>query len=570
MRLSIRHEIVAPFVVLVLFVGVVGTAVVTAQFTSATAAEFDGNLLRGSLLANDQLALLEAQRLSQLRAATNTLGVPEAVARGNPEALQRLLAPLLGNAPAADLTLRVLNRRGQELLAIPQSPNTPVAKGVDYSSEAAVTSALEGRSDALGDKYLFVTSEPAGAVVYWVAPVYTERPTVAGAILLGEPLSDVAAGIRGSRAGELVFYDRAGRVLQASVDALPSLSEALLTKAASGDPVKVQARVGGHAYGLLVSDWTMRGRQLGYLAVAQNADDLDGQLQRVRLILVLLFAGTALAALLLGIRLATRITQPVRQLVASMQAVSAGNLRQRTPPGPNNEIGFLTQTFNDMTERLDWQRAEAQKTYFATLEALARTMDARDPHTSEHSARVAAISLEIADQLGLRPDEREALRCSGLLHDLGKIGVDDRILRKPGPLTEDEWEEERRHPMIGFQMVKDVPFLALSLPGIRHHHERWNGQGYPDGLKGEAVPLQARIIAVADTFEAMTADRPYRKSFSFEFAVQTIQQCAGSQFDPAVADAFAARSEAITALLKEMRKTLVSPSTELERLEKAG
>jgi HD-GYP domain-containing protein (c-di-GMP phosphodiesterase class II) len=167
---------------------------------------------------------------------------------------------------------------------------------------------------------------------------------------------------------------------------------------------------------------------------------------------------------------------------------------------------------------------------------------------------VAAIGLEIAAAMDLPADELIALRRSGLLHDIGKLGVEDHILRKPGPLNDQEWESIRRHPVIGYDMLKDVPFLAPSLAGVRHHHERWDGDGYPDRLEGEAIPLAVRILCVADAFDAITSDRPYRTSFSFQFALQTILQGAGSQFDPAVVKAFQSRADRIIALLKGMGK----------------
>src|SRR5260370_27391987 len=169
------------------------------------------------------------------------------------------------------------------------------------------------------------------------------------------------------------------------------------------------------------------------------------------------------------------------------------------------------------------------------MEALARAIDARDPNTFGHSARVAALSIEIADEMQVRVKEREALRRAALLHDMGKIGVEDRVLRKPGPLNQLETDEMREHTRIGYDMLKGLGFLRPSLPGILYHHERWDGNGYPTGLNGTSIPLSVRIITVADVFDALTSERPYRHGLNFEAAAATIRTDSALFLYPAAA-----------------------------------
>jgi HD-GYP domain-containing protein (c-di-GMP phosphodiesterase class II) len=145
------------------------------------------------------------------------------------------------------------------------------------------------------------------------------------------------------------------------------------------------------------------------------------------------------------------------------------------------------------------------------------------------------------------------LRRSALLHDIGKIGIEDHILRKAGALNYVEEKQMHEHPVIGHQMLKDVPFLHSSLSGIRHHHERWDGTGYPDTLGGETIPVQVRILSVADVFDALTSDRPYRQAMSVAEATELITHQAGQQFDPAVVKAFRARTDSLVAILKQQR-----------------
>src|SRR6202022_1964105 len=229
-------------------------------------------------------------------------------------------------------------------------------------------------------------------------------------------------------------------------------------------------------------------------------------------LLMCVFAGTALLVLVVGGLLVRRITRPLEELVSSMVA---GDLSHRAPRGPANEIGYLTSSFNEMTASLEEKTKALEMTSFASIEALARAIDARDPYTYGHSARGGRLSLAIADEIGLPPDQLIALSRASLLHDIGKIGVEDRVLRKPGPLDKRETAAMRAHPVIGYEMLKGLHVLESSLDGVRHHHEHWDGSGYPDGVKGEEIPVAVRILTVADALDALTSDRPYRVPMSF-------------------------------------------------------
>ena len=177
---------------------------------------------------------------------------------------------------------------------------------------------------------------------------------------------------------------------------------------------------------------------------------------------------------------------------------------------------------------------------FRTAASLARAVDSRDAYTGSHSDRVATLSAEIASELGLPPDEVELTRLAGSLHDLGKLAIPEEILRKAATLSEAERLVLERHPQIGYRMLESLGVDPIA-DWVLHHHERWDGQGYPDGLAGEGIPLGARIIHVADAFDAMTSDRLYRTALSYEAAVVEVERCAGTQFDPGVVEAFLAR-----------------------------
>jgi putative nucleotidyltransferase with HDIG domain len=183
------------------------------------------------------------------------------------------------------------------------------------------------------------------------------------------------------------------------------------------------------------------------------------------------------------------------------------------------------------------QAKQLEITYDQTLSALMSALDARDRETEGHSTRVSRLTCLLAEEIGLSSQQLKAIERGALLHDIGKIGISDRVLHKPGKLNDDEWKVMQIHPDIGARIVEGIPFLQESLSIIRYHHERWDGSGYPSGLKGEEIPIQARIFAVADVFDALTSRRSYRSKSSADEAIQYIKQQSGKLFDPMIVEA---------------------------------
>ncbi len=198
----------------------------------------------------------------------------------------------------------------------------------------------------------------------------------------------------------------------------------------------------------------------------------------------------------------------------------------------------LERKVRDRTTELRSALLDIETTYEKTLLALVAALDAREHETGDHSQRVVQYTLAVADRMGIAGHELEEIGRGALLHDIGKIGVPDAVLLKPGKLTPEEWVEMRKHPAVGFQMISQIPFLATPAEIVLSHQERWDGRGYPRGLARESIHVGARIFAVADTLDAITSDRPYRKGTSFASAVSEIGRCGGSQFDPEVVRAF--------------------------------
>jgi putative nucleotidyltransferase with HDIG domain len=252
----------------------------------------------------------------------------------------------------------------------------------------------------------------------------------------------------------------------------------------------------------------------------------------------------ALVALVLALAFSRGLTRPLRGFTASALEIARGRFGTQVEVKTRNELGELAQTFNYMSRQLQAYDAETrglyeslEKGYLETILALTNSIESKDPYTRGHSQRVGDMAAEIGRELGLSEREGKQLRYGGILHDIGKIGITEPILRKQTELTPEEMAVMREHPLIGASIVGPVSFLGNVRDAVRSHHEKWNGTGYPQGLKGEAIPLIARVVSCADTWDACTSTRPYQRAMTARAALEVMERLRGVSLDPQVVDA---------------------------------
>jgi HD-GYP domain-containing protein (c-di-GMP phosphodiesterase class II) len=294
--------------------------------------------------------------------------------------------------------------------------------------------------------------------------------------------------------------------------------------------------------------------ELGWAVIAERSLDearIDAGVAELTHQALTFVVGVTIVALIIGYLFAVGITRPIRGLVESVRAISRAEFHERVKVEGAAEISELAETFNNMAghieqyvERLKQAAEENRELFLGSIRMLGAAIDEKDPYTRGHSGRVAKYSIIIGEYMNLDTEELDRLRISALLHDVGKIGVDDRVLKKPGKLTDEEFELMKQHPTKGANIMRPVAQLKDMLPGIELHHERMDGAGYPHGLTGDQIPMMARIIAVADTFDAITTNRPYQTAMDIQFARDRIHSLAISKFDPQVVAALEASIEA--------------------------
>jgi HD-GYP domain-containing protein (c-di-GMP phosphodiesterase class II) len=507
--------------------------------------------LAASLASRVDAALAAgAGHVAEAVAALEPVLVREAAGRAGPEAIRALLQPHLTEevvqiryTSASGSLVQVGSAQGLDAQAIQQAHFEAYAMAMEGVAAAGIPLRLappEGAGDprpgAAVAAPVVRAGKPAGAVAavldlsgVWARGVNDVAADYAVLALDPEGRILAQANLPPDLAGEAYRkLEIVQRFLQSSIkskETMPvSVPGGLFARRLLGASVPTDS-----GWGLFV----LVDQELAYHAAAE----MRRQVYTWALFAVLLAAAAVAAAGL--------VTRPLRALVDGARRLARGEFGQAVPARSRSEIGELAETFNFMAEeiqnhvdRLKAAAEENQQLFLGTIRALAAAIDEKDPYTRGHSERVHRYAVAIGRHMGLSKGELMNVTVAALLHDVGKIGIEDAILRKPDALTDREFEVMKRHPDKGAHIMGAIPHMREIVPGIRSHHERWTGGGYPDNLKGEQIPLIARIVQVADTFDAMTTTRPYQRAMKMEAGVARIRELGGIVFDPKVVEAF--------------------------------
>lgn len=520
----IRWKIMGPYALLALALAFSGTYVVTNLMTGSLEERFTNQLAEAARATADSLVRRERQHLEVLRAITFTEGVAAAAAAGDTAQLERLVTPLAANSGTE--FVEVLDGGGRQIIAFrlvdPAALTYALlSEGSSRASWPLVQKVVEGQADEQGDKFADIVSTADGPIIYTAGPLRAGDDIV-GIVLVGSHLNSFLTEAKATAFADVTVYGEDLQPIASTFavgqdrDSEETLSPQS-TQASAVAGLRERHELFGREFSLLYGDLMIRGERLGSYSVALPTSFVTDANATARVQLGALFALATVAMLLIGWLLARVITSPLFKLLRTAQAVSGGDLTARSGVRSGDEIGALAAAFDTMTEKL-------QRQHLGTLEALVSAIDARDPYTRGHSVRVGHLSVDLGEALGLSTSQLQHLQIGGYLHDIGKIGIRDAVLLKPGKLTDEEFDLIRQHPTIGLDILRTLDLPPAVIAVVGGHHEKLNGAGYPLGLSAEELTIFPRIASVADIYDALTTSRPYRESMSVEQAQKLLER----------------------------------------------
>ncbi|NIS82312.1 MAG: HD domain-containing protein, partial [Anaerolineales bacterium] len=546
-RFPIRLKITFPYVILALFIAMVAAYVVTRVVFDTIEERFSNQLIETGKLASEWMVKEENRNLETLRLVSHGAGISEALQSRDAEQLRQLVYPLAVNA-AVD-AIEILDTEGISVLSLRHTQggdveDYTVSRGNEgYRHWMFVYNVLDGNADVIGDKYADVVKAPWGDYFYTAGPIFDGEQNLVGVVLVGTSLETVVRQIREATLAQVTIYNLEGVEMATTfMEQVPALTPLMASDVISRQDFDSYVRnfsVASISYGEILGPFEVRmGTDVGLIGTSLPQTFLVRASSVTRVQILVISALTFGLVILVGIVLADRITRPLLRIVRASAEIARGNMKIRVNTGGNDEVAALASSFNHMVTELEQSSDNLLLAYDLTIEGWSNALEMRDQDTQGHTQRVTELTVELARTMGLSEKELVHVRRGALLHDIGKMAIPDSILNKGGPLTDEEWVIMRKHPIYAHQMLSPIPYLrpALDIPCC--HHERWDGKGYPYGLKGEEIPLVARIFAVVDVWDALTSDRSYRPAWPKQEALDHIIKNKGKHFDPQVVARF--------------------------------
>lgn len=548
--ISIGVKITAPYFFLAIILAVAAGVLVSQIVFDSIEERFANQLVESGKLASERMVIEQSRLLATLRLLSNTVGMDAALQNGDAEALRDLsFGNIVNNQEEA---VEFLGATGNHLLSI-HHINGGNIEQYDFSSNSQTTldweivqKVLNQNSDPLGDKFSALIQADWGEYFYVAGPVMDADQRLVGVILVGKRVQTLARMLREETLAQISLYDFSGSVRTSTfikpMDLPADVAQQVLNAQDSSSfrrDLSRELSVQNIGYEEILGAWEGRGNtDLGVMGVSLGKSFLVKASQKTRVQATLLIILGLVIVILVGINLASLITRPINELVHASQRVAGGDLKVQMTPSTQDEISTLMTTFNQMVVNLNNSQSDLIEAYDSTLKGWSNALGLKDKVTEDHTERVTLLTMQVARQLGIPEENMEYIRRGAILHDIGKMGIPDTILMKPGPLTDEEMNIIKNHPVYAYEMLKHIEFLqpAMAIPYC--HHEHWDGNGYPRGLKGDEIPLEARIFALADAWDALSSDRPYRHALQQDDVIKIIRSETGTHFDPKVTEIF--------------------------------
>lgn len=542
--LPILAQITVPYIVVAILLALLGTFLVTRGVFDTVEERFTNQLLEAGLRADENIVREEASLLETLRLVSNIGGLDAAILNRQASTVEGLILPIAYNSNLE--AFFILNMNGNPLASFAYDPETQIYEALQPAQPLNqlpfVASVLAGQVDELGDKFAGFITTDRGNLLLIAGPVKDASGNQAGVAIVGQWVQTLADIIRLQTLAHTSLYALDGQPLVTTLDSVLPIDsgrvEQIIALQAEGSFQRQVVDAGIPYRELLISMELRQGEDIGIMGIAIPENFISQSSQINRPTTYMMIGAGLLLAVVFGLIIAGRITRPIQALKTAAQRVANGDLRVKIKSPGRDEVGMLSQSFNTMVDSLNRSQLALLDTYNKTIEGWARAMDLRDHETEGHSRRVADQCVLLAGQLGYSGVALEHIRRGALLHDIGKIAVPDSVLLKPGKLTEDERQQMRQHPIYAQSFIGEIEFLRPAMDIPISHHEKWDGSGYPKGLRGEEIPFPARIFAVVDVWDALTSERPYRKAAPPNEVMAYIEKESGRHFDPKVVKAF--------------------------------